>query len=42
MMVKCETGESVLLCPSDVARLKEAMEDIEGAMLSFKEKQRIV
>lgn len=27
---------------SDVAKLKETMEDIEGAMLSFKEKQRIV
>ena len=41
-MVKCETIECVFLLLSDVARLKETMEDIEAAMLSFKEKQRIV
>ena len=42
VMVKCETIECVFLLLSDVARLKETMEDIEAAMLSFKEKQRIV
>ena len=42
VIVKCETSECVFLLLSDVARLKETMEDIEAAMLSFKEKQRIV
>lgn len=42
VMFKCETSECGLLLLSDVARLKETMEDIEAAMLSFKEKQRTV
>ena len=42
VIIKCGTSECVFLLLSDVARLKETMEDIEAAMLSFKEKQRIV
>lgn len=42
-MLKCVNSEPLphLLLP-DVAKLKETMEEIEGAMLNFKEKQRMV